>query len=94
MRGFVNYSIPHHEIQLTRGLLATAILQAYGMMQNDCIDIAMQYQLDPYWQRFVVQAWLHSNQKPMLEEFNNLEWIQAHSGGELYSENQNLYFRA
>jgi hypothetical protein len=91
--GLCNYSIPHNEIQLTRGLLAAALLQAYSMMQNDRVDIAMQYQLDPRWQRFVVQAWLNSNQKPMLEEFNNLEWIQAHSGGDSYSENQNLYFR-
>lgn len=91
--GLCNYSIPHHEIQLTRGLLAAAILQAYHMIQNDRINIAMQYQLDPHWQRFVVQAWLHSNQKPMLAEFNNLEWIQAHSGGEPYPTNQNLYFQ-
>jgi hypothetical protein len=91
--GLRDYSIPHHEIQLTRGLLAAAMLQAYSMMQS-CTYIATQYQLDPYWQRFVVEAWHNANQKPMLPDFNNVNWIQAHSGGDpCPTACKNLYFQ-
>ena len=90
--GKSDYSIPHNEIQLTRGLLAAAILQAYRMIQDHSTHIAKQYKLDANWQRFVVQAWMYSINQPMLQNFKDLAWIQAHSGGESYGCSPDMYF--
>lgn len=92
--GVCDYSIPHQNIQLTRGLLAASILQAHNMMVDGCSTIAKQCQLDPLWQRFIVQSWRQCIKESNIEAFEDLTWITEHSGGELCSTDyRNLYFR-
>ena len=79
-KGISNHSIPLEDIQLTRGLLASAILQAYYMMENGNTNIAQQYQLDPYRQHFIVKSWCESNKKPMIKDFDSIDWIKKYSG--------------
>jgi len=91
--GECDYSIPDNEIQLTRGLLAAAIIQAYNMMQNGYSLNAKQYQLDPHWQRYIVNAWSNATQQEQIPAFQNLKWIEEQSGGEPTSPDYpNIYF--
>ncbi len=83
--GLCDYSIPHEDIQLTRGLLATAVIQAYSMIELGYSRVATQYQLDPYWQRYVVLEWLELTNKSLIPEFTDLKWIEKNSGGETSS---------
>ncbi|MDQ2994321.1 MAG: NAD(P)-binding domain-containing protein [Pseudomonadota bacterium] len=82
--GSLEYSIPQDDIQLTRGLLAAAIIQAYNMMQSNYSRIAKQYSLDAQWQSFIVKTWLELTHRNRIPEFNDLEWIEANSGGEAF----------
>jgi len=84
-QGLSEDSVAPEDIQLTRGLLAAAVLQACDMTEGypKDIDIAKQYQLDAEWQKFVVSAWCQAINKPMIPEFENLEWIRENSPGEI-----------
>lgn len=83
--GLSDYSIHPTNIQLVRGLLAAAILQAHGMMLNRSNNInAGQYKLDPAWQSFIVQSWLECTKQPKNNKFYDLNWISDNSGGQLW----------
>lgn len=88
-KGLTDYSISPKNIQLIRGLLAGAILQAHNMMQNKHNYSELypgQYKLDPGWQSFIVQAWLESTKQEKNINFQDLEWISRNSGGILWQE--------
>ncbi len=92
--GLSDYSIPPKDIQLVRGLLAAAILQAYQMMVTNYDTKenkfhAEQYKLDPNWQNFVVNAWLESVELPKIPFFEDLDWISKNSGGILWKASEN-----
>jgi len=78
--GESEHSVPPEEIQLTRGLLAAAVLQAKRMME-DKVVLAEQYQLDSAWQSFIVNAWTQDRKEPQLTTFQDLDWISQHSLG-------------
>lgn len=88
-RGITDYSIPPNDIQLVRGLLAVAILQAHTMMLLQSSKNAGQYKLDPNWQSFVVNAWLESTKQEKNSHFDDINWISQNSGGILCKDSIN-----
>jgi len=80
-------SVPAHQIQLTRGLLLVALIQAivtlpFLMKEN----IKGRVMLNPEAQKFVVQEWLknsknHKFSPSLLNKFKNIDWIMQNSGG-------------
>lgn len=83
-------SVPSSKIQLTRGLLFGAVIQAAHLLtrihQTNIMPCKI-FKLDPFLQRFVVNEWVKcGNNMPQdkLEKFQDIDWILKHSEGELY----------
>ncbi|MES2354500.1 MAG: NAD(P)-dependent oxidoreductase [Pseudomonadota bacterium] len=77
-------SVPAADIQLTRGLLLSAVIQAAANnpragLKSPCL------MLDPTLQAFVVREWRQFKSYPMppllIDQFNDLAWITKNSGG-------------
>ena len=87
-------SVPANDIELTRGLLLGAFLQAVDVAKKpigDGITINQfsHQQLNPYVQKFIVNNWI--NRQPtdrypneLIGCFDDIEWIKKNSGGEYY----------
>jgi len=78
-------SVPANDIQLTRGLLYAAVLQA---SLDDALPASI-VMLSPLSQRIAVEAWRESRSSAdgrwamaSLDRFRDEEWIAAHSGGQ------------
>jgi S-adenosylhomocysteine hydrolase len=80
-------SAPSVDIQLTRGLLLGAVIQATLYFEDlDSHTIPNQSNhkmLDPYIQRMVVNVWQQqaSYKSDQVESFQDIEWIRNNSGG-------------
>jgi S-adenosylhomocysteine hydrolase len=80
-------SAPSVDIQLTRGLLLGAVIQATLYFEDlDSHTIPNQNShkmLDPYIQRMVVDTWQQqaSYKSDLVESFQDIEWIRNNSGG-------------
>jgi S-adenosylhomocysteine hydrolase len=80
-------SAPSVDIQLTRGLLLGAVIQATLYFEDlDSHTIPNQSNhkmLDPYIQRMVVDVWQQqaSYKSDLVESFQDIEWIRNNSGG-------------
>jgi S-adenosylhomocysteine hydrolase len=80
-------SAPSVDIQLTRGLLLGAVIQATLYFEDlDSHTIPNQNNhkmLDPYIQRMVVDVWQQqaSDKLDLVENFQDIEWIRNNSGG-------------
>ena len=82
-------SSPGHIIQVTRGLLFSAVTQI--IRDNAKLKIASgAVMLDPAFQSEVVNLWFQDQpqrqgdySKEILDGFKNIEWITEHSGGYL-----------
>jgi len=80
-------SVPAQDIQITRGLLAGAVLQAVQNLPSDGPnDVALSGRL----QRRVAHSWFEDQPKRLetyeddvLEKLHSLDWIREHSGGQL-----------
>lgn len=80
-------SVPAHEIQLTRGLLLSALIQATTNLP-DLIhaNIKGRVMLHPQAQKFVVNEWFKANQNhpfsiQLTDNFDDIDWITINSGG-------------
>jgi S-adenosylhomocysteine hydrolase len=80
-------SAPSVDIQLTRGLLLGAVIQATLYFEDlDSHTIPNQSNhkmLDPYIQHMVVDVWQQqaSYKSDLVESFQDIEWIRNNSGG-------------
>lgn len=81
-------SVPADEIQLTRGLVLGAILQALKFFNSSEISYKATklYKLDSNIQQFVVDRWLenqskYSFPKEVVDDFKNKDWVSKHSDG-------------
>ena len=80
-------SVPKKDIQLTRALVLTSVLQAARFFNNKrLLKKAGVYALDPEMQRFVVSEWLKyqpTDRFPqrIIERFKDLSWIIETSEG-------------
>lgn len=93
------FSVPSKDIAITRALLLGAAIQAILTASKPIDNGATIYQperqmLDPYLQQFALKEWLkqlptHDYSQELLQNFNNLEWIVANSGG-VYKPNLSL----
>jgi len=72
-------SVPRHEIQLTRGLLLAAVIQASQLLQCESMVKAGTIMLDPELQAFVVDAWRGATKRQMGE--NDAAWYAERSRG-------------
>ena len=81
-----DHSVPLEEIQLTRGLLAAAVLQAHQMIETNQTHTAEQHGLDPKWQKFVVETWCRAMNRPMIQSFEDLNWISLHSQSKILNK--------
>ena len=71
-------SVPSRDIQLTRGLLFVAALQACKMIEGDVSESVDSVMLDPTLQRAVVWAWSqHTGGR--LDRIPNVEWFAKES---------------
>jgi S-adenosylhomocysteine hydrolase len=92
-------SVPTQQIQLTRGLLLGAFLQATLNAKKlvgdgKTINKTERLSLDPYLQSFVVQNWKEFQpagdpRRKFISNFKDSEWIKENSGG-TYDENSTL----
>jgi len=82
-------SVPSHDIQLTRGLLLGALIQAVACQHLGGDGSHYREMLDPALQRYVVQSWTE-NRKPSqgflsripdLDLFRDSNWVMGESGG-------------
>ncbi len=67
-------SVPAKDIQLTRGLLFGAVLQATTVEQNK-----RSVMLDPAIQKFVLQRWMDCTERTLQSHVLDLKWITRHS---------------
>lgn len=80
-------SVPPRDIQLTRGLVLSGILQAVEFLkEKNLLYKAGGYMLDPNVQAFVVNEWLKCQPHDrfpfaLLRKFKDEQWIIKHSGG-------------
>lgn len=83
-------SVPAHKIQLTRGLLLIAIIQAIvSLPELASKGISGRVMLDPEAQKFIVNTWInavktHDFSDQLIEKFKDIEWILRNSGGTFY----------
>ena len=84
-----NESVPAADIQMTRGLLLSAILQAVSLIENGQAK-PLRTMLLPELQRLVVSEWIQirASRKTCFEPWllnkfllDDFEWIAANSGG-------------
>jgi len=80
-------SVPAQKVQLTRGLLLAALIQAatYTYHLNNP-SIKGRTMLNPQAQKFVAKAWFKANpdqtiSKQLFDAFEDIEWIAKNSGG-------------
>ncbi len=80
-------SVPSTDIQLTRGLLLGAVIQAALYFKNfdshERSNPVNYKMLDPFIQKMVVNTWQEqaSYKSDLVENFQNIEWIEHRSGG-------------
>jgi S-adenosylhomocysteine hydrolase len=83
-------SVSAHKIQLTRGLLLIAIIQAIvSLPELASKSISGRVMLDPEAQKFIVNTWLnavktHNFSDQLIDKFKDIEWILSNSGGTFY----------
>lgn len=83
-------SVNEHDIQLIRGLLLQAVLQAKEMTMLPSLEgLAANYMLDPERQAFVSKTWLSLQAQGRYTEedmqlWTNPKWITENSGGQPY----------
>jgi hypothetical protein len=81
-------SVPKNNIQLTRGLLLSSIIQAlYLLPKMYKTHVAGRIMLEPNLQKFIVDEWFSSNKDTpistaVIENFNSVEWIAQNSSGQ------------
>ena len=77
-------SVPDSEIQLTRGLLFGAMIQAIDVLLEGASAEPAGLMLAPELQKFVVRTWHASSGAPRESdhEFDDTAWIAAQSAGE------------
>lgn len=81
------HSVPPEQIQLTRGLLATAVMQAYEMFdlfKERKEDKVQQYKLDPIRQQQLVDIWYRVTGRTCPLKFKDLDWFEKNSDGVLF----------
>ena len=92
-------SVPINDIQLTRGLLLGACMQATLVSRklddNQLLSSSKQCLLDPYVQRFIFKTWLkhQSSQtypQAFIKQFSDIQWIVENSGGEFYKNSDDI----
>lgn len=81
-------SSPPMTIQITRGLLLSAVIQSAFLLKNNKARSGI-IMLDPKLQRFVVQEWFKNQpkqrsnySKEIINGFSDIEWIKKHSSGD------------
>ncbi len=92
-------SDPADDMELTRGLLFGAFIQAVTVAQKPIDDGATlnsgsHLMLDPWVQQFVARCWLQRQKddkhyQEKIDCFENIEWIKGNSNG-IYKENELL----
>lgn len=81
------HSVPSSDIQLTRGLLLSAVIQAKSyLLSDEFLTLKSQTMLSPHLQQFVVNKWLSvtpPNHLPtsLTNPFAHTQWIRAKSQG-------------
>jgi hypothetical protein len=86
---------PPMGIQLTRGLILGAIIQALSMLNQSKRNYHAKVSLDMKLQRFIAKKWSRyqyrdSHLKRQLNHFKDANWICNNSGG-IQNINENLY---
>jgi S-adenosylhomocysteine hydrolase len=82
-------SVASESIQLTRGLLLGAVMQAGATHAGELRECKSRIMLDPHIQRFVVTDWLANAPRNchitrnLTSGFSDLAWIAANSDGDL-----------
>ena len=77
-------SVPSDEIQVTRGLLLGAVLQAAMCDSLSSQQIKKQVMLDPYLQQFVIKSWLTNHplkSDEIAERCLDFKWLKEKSDG-------------
>lgn len=80
-------SVPPRDIQLTRALVLTSIIQAIQLFnRQSLLNKAGIYALDAKTQRFLANEWLASQptarySQNIIKNFQDLDWIIKNSGG-------------
>lgn len=80
-------SVPPRDIQLTRALVLTSIIQAIQFFNNEnLLNKAGIYALDAKTQQFLANEWLAHQpavrySQDIIKNFQNLDWIIKNSGG-------------
>lgn len=80
-------SVPPRDIQLTRALVLTSILQAIQFFnKKDLLNKGNIYALDPKAQQFLANEWLEHRpsipySQDIIRNFQDLDWIIKNSGG-------------
>ena len=78
---------PAHKIQLTRGLLLCALIQAITYLpRSKHADLKGRMMLHPQAQKFVAKEWFKANpdygfSQQIINHFEDIDWITQHSGG-------------
>jgi S-adenosylhomocysteine hydrolase len=80
------------KIQLTRGLLLCALIQAL-MLFPKISHYKNRIMLSPAMQQFVIAKWLAANQThafhpELLGKFKNYDWVMENSNGNLYEDKE------
>lgn len=80
-------SVPHRDIELTRGLVLGSALQATRFFKNpDILKRGNRYMLDPGIQKSIVNEWIRGQppkrfSEKIINNFQDLDWIAQNSGG-------------
>ncbi|MFU8797312.1 MAG: NAD(P)-dependent oxidoreductase [Gammaproteobacteria bacterium] len=87
---FSGEAVTSDKIQLTRGLLLCALIQAL-MLFPKISPSKNRIMLSPSMQQFVITEWLtanpvHSFHPELLRKFENYEWVTENSNGNLYED--------
>ena len=86
------YSVPSHDIQMTRGLLLAGMIQAALVTHHsDQHIVPRALMLCPFLQNFIVSKWFScgstaATQNPLRHLFSNVDWIMHHSGGQIFEQ--------
>lgn len=88
-------SVKGSDIQLTRGLLLSGVIQAIILGDNHHVHYRV-HMLEPMLQKLAVYAWkksgsVHLVDTALLTKFSDNEWIKQNSGSH-YSENSHLNY--
>ncbi len=85
------YAVKPNDIQMTRGLLLAALIQAALLTNHRPQGIPKHIMLCPLFQNFVVNEWRpfgssYAVDNPIINNFSNLDWIKQNSGGEAFGQ--------